>query len=149
PMQHDRMQPRIEGQHFPARTGRGVAVEDALDVGTQPGEHAGCCYIDMGLAVYYRGPLLTADGVLPGASGFVASAMALAMARWRWISSCVGCARLNSCCRRGISFLGACGSRKPICTSERSQWSSMPATACASAARTGAVASRTAKPPSA
>jgi hypothetical protein len=32
-------------------------------------------------------------------------------------SSCVGCARLSSCCSRGISFFGAAGSRKPIATS--------------------------------
>ena len=76
--------------------------------------------------------------------------MALATPRRMWISSGVGCARLNSWFSRGISFLGAAGSRKPMSTSACSQ--------CAQhaghglrhrPARRGGVASRTAKPPSA
>jgi len=42
--------------------------------------------------------------------------MALATPRRMWISSSVGAARLNSWFRRGMSFLGAAGSKKSTAT---------------------------------
>jgi hypothetical protein len=78
------------------------------------------------------------------------SIMALATPRRMWISSGLSCARLNSWFRRGMSFLGAAGSRKPMAVSACSQCASMPATWPGHRPAHGrARAWRTAKPPSA
>ena len=74
PVQHQRMQARITREHLP-RAARGrIAVEDALDVGTQAGEH--------GVAVIWLWP--RSLSFYPRRA---ASAMALATPRRMWISS--------------------------------------------------------------
>ena len=86
----------------------------------------------IGLIAWQLGPIPIEVSVLYRFALAAASAMDLATPRRMWTSSCVTCARLKSWLRRGMSFLGAAGSRKPMAVSACSQCASMPAT-CAAA----------------
>jgi hypothetical protein len=58
PVQHQRVQARITGQHLPGAAGSRVAVEDALDVGAQARKHGlSLAFWPVGLFLrQHRGP---------------------------------------------------------------------------------------------
>src|SRR5437879_10662317 len=93
---HQRVKARVTRDRLPRSARGGIAVEDALDVGADVVEHGSAISL---CAPVYR---LT----------FAAACdMALATPRRMWISSGVGCARLNSWFNPGMTFFGAAGSR--------------------------------------
>jgi uncharacterized low-complexity protein len=114
------MQAGVTGEHLPGRARRGVALADAGDVFTQAAEHGGCRAL-RGMAsvggACRAGPALASGSLASAGRGIAPTRARHAAQDVHLLPRRMGvrpAPQLASCCRRGISFFGAAGSRKPI-----------------------------------
>src|SRR4029450_7425192 len=115
------MEPRITGQHLPARARGRIALEDAVDVFAQVREHggpigrgaAGCKGATRRFAAHAWTRAFGARPRLRLARSARDSITAARTPRSRSISVCVGRARLNSRRTRTIIGFGSAGAGEP------------------------------------